>query len=117
VATVLVGTFGDIASPARRDTDHVGVDLDLGVGVSLLPLASDFEYGLVVLEGAVRIGAVGVEPGNLAYLGVGRLELALTVASPTRAILIGGLPFPEPLLMWWNFVGRTREEITAAYRQ
>ena len=73
--------------------------------------------GLVVLEGAVRIGRVGVEPGNLAYLGVGRHELALTVASPTRAILIGGLPFLEPLLMWWNFVGRTQEEITAAYRQ
>jgi redox-sensitive bicupin YhaK (pirin superfamily) len=117
VATVLVGTFGDIVSPARRDTDHVGADLDLGVGVSLLPLAPDFEYGLVVLEGAVRIGPVGVEPGNLADLGVGRHELAVTVASPTRAILIGGLPFPEPLLMWWNFVGRTREEITTAYRQ
>jgi hypothetical protein len=116
-ATVLVGIFGDTASPARHDTDHVGVDLDLRVGVSLLPLAPDFEYGLVVLEGAVRIGPQGVEPGNLAYLGVGRSELALTVASPTRAILIGGLPFPEPLLMWWNFVGRTREEIAKAYQQ
>jgi redox-sensitive bicupin YhaK (pirin superfamily) len=116
-ATVLVGTFGDVASPARRDTDHVGVDLDLDVGVNLLPLAPDFEYGLVVLEGAVRIGPVGVEPGHLAYLGVGRHELGLAVASPTRAILIGGLPFPEPLLMWWNFVGRTREEIATAWRQ
>jgi quercetin 2,3-dioxygenase len=29
-------------------------------------------------------------------------------------LLLGGVPFGEPLLMWWNFVARTPEEITAA---
>jgi hypothetical protein len=117
IATVLVGSFDDLTSPARHDTDHVGVDLDLAVGNSLLPLAPGFEYGLVVLQGAVRIGSQVIEPDVLAYLGLGHREVTLAVVSPTRAILLGGLPFPEPLLMWWNFVGRTREEITEAYRQ
>jgi redox-sensitive bicupin YhaK (pirin superfamily) len=117
VATVLVGSFGSATSPARRDTDHVGVDLDLQVGTSLLPLNRDSEYGIVVLEGAVQVGTQVIDPGNLAYFGLGRDELTLATASPTRAILIGGVPFPEPLLMWWNFVGRTQEEITIAYQQ
>ena len=29
-------------------------------------------------------------------------------------LLIGGLPFPEKVLMWWNFVARTPEEIAGA---
>jgi redox-sensitive bicupin YhaK (pirin superfamily) len=116
-ATVLIGTFDGAASPARHDTDHVGVDLALQRGISLLPLIAAYEYGIVVLEGAVEIDGHVAEPGHLAYLGLGRDELSITVASPTKAMLIGGVPFPEPLLMWWNFVGRTREEITAAYQQ
>ena len=31
-----------------------------------------------------------------------------------RLLLIGGPPFPETILMWWNFVARTADEIAAA---
>ena len=54
VATVLVGDFGGRSSTARRDTDHVGVDLQLRAGTALLPVRADHEYALVVLEGAVE---------------------------------------------------------------
>ncbi len=114
VATVMVGEFGGLVSPARRDTDHVGVDLALRPGSSVVPLRPDYEYAIVVLEGAVGIGDEVVEPGNLAYLGEYREELALTAATETRLILLGGVPFESPIIMWWNFVGRTREEIDAA---
>lgn len=33
---------------------------------------------------------------------------------PFRALLIGGAPFGESVLMWWNFVARTSEEIAVA---
>ena len=33
----------------------------------------------------------------------------------TRVMLVGGEPF-DRVTMWWNFVARTQEEITAAYR-
>ena len=79
-----------------------------------LPLRPDYEYAIVVLEGAVGIGDHVVTPGNLAYLGEYRHELALTAHAATRLILLGGVPFESPILMWWNFVGRTREEIDAA---
>ena len=115
-ATVLVGEFSGVASPARRDTDHVGIDLDLGAGRAVLPATADFEYALVVLEGAISIGEDVLEPGHLGYLGTDRDELALQTSGATRALLIGGIPFPEPVLMWWNYVARDRDEITAAHR-
>jgi quercetin 2,3-dioxygenase len=108
VATVLVGSFAGAASPARRDTALVGVD------AALQPA---FEYALVVLEGEVRVGDQGVRPGQLGYLGQGREEVALSVRDPARVLLLGGEPFAEPVLMWWNFVARTREELDGAYRQ
>jgi len=116
-ATVLIGEFSGVASPARRDTDHVGIDLDLRAGRTVLPVADDFEYAVVVLDGAISIGADVLAPGHLGYLGTGRDELALQTAGPTRALLIGGIPFPEPVLMWWNYVARDRAEIIAAHRE
>jgi len=58
-----------------------------------------------------------VEPGVLAYLGTGRDDVAFEVREPSRALLLGGAPFDETVLMWWNFVARTREEISAARAQ
>jgi hypothetical protein len=116
-ATVLVGDYGGLASPARRDTEHVGVELSLRAPGAVLPLRRDYEHALVVLEGSVRVGGQSVEPGVLAYLGEGRDECRVEVASPARALLLGGVPFPETLLMWWNFVARTTEEVSEARRQ
>jgi hypothetical protein len=31
-------------------------------------------------------------------------------------LLIGGVPFPETVTMFWNFVGRSREELAEAAR-
>lgn len=114
VATVLVGDFGELISPARHDTPLVGVDLNMH-GPTVVPLNPTWEYGLVVLEGAIELHGRALAPGKLGYLGRGRDELRLNVAEPTRAILIGGEPFEEPIMMWWNFVARNREEIDAAY--
>ena len=58
-----------------------------------------------------------MRPGQLAYLGRGRDQLDLEAAEEARALLLGGEPFEEPILMWWNFVARTPEEIAAAARQ
>ena len=115
VATVLVGDFAGATSPARRDTPLVGVDIVARAGVTTWPLRPEFEYALVILDGAVSVGGKVVRPGELAYLGRDRDQLALSVAGATRALLLGGEPFPDPILMWWNFVARTRDEIDTAY--
>src|SRR3954452_20847431 len=113
-ATVLVGDFADVLSPARHDTPLVGVDLAVHRPTTV-PLRADSEYAVVVLEGAVGIHGKPLTPGRLGYLGRGREELWLDVREHTRAILLGGEPFEEPIVMWWNFVGRSSAEIDAAY--
>ena len=114
VATVLLGEYAGLTSPARTDTPIVGVDLELRERTQL-PLRADFEYAVVVLDGAVGIDDQPLRPGTMGYLGRGREELLLDVRGPTKAVLLGGAPFEEPILMWWNFVARTREELDAAY--
>lgn len=116
--TVLLGAFDGQRSPARADTPLVGAELALRPGRTTLPLRADWEHALVVLDGAVLVRGDGgdrtVEPGALAYLGTERDELALEVREPTRAMLLGGEPFESPIVMWWNFVGRTHEEVVAS---
>lgn len=116
-ATVLVGEVAGAASPARRDTDHMGAELTLRAPGTVVPLRREHEHALVVLEGKVAVDGVVVEPGVLAYLGLGRDECRFDVQDPARALLLGGVPFPEQLLMWWNFVARSREEVSEARRQ
>jgi quercetin 2,3-dioxygenase len=115
--TVLVGVLTDATSPARRDTEHVGVDLHLRSGRSTLPLAPSFEHGAIVMDGRVEIGGAALVPGQLAYLGVGHDEVALDVHDDARMMLIGGEPFESPISMFWNYVARTHAEIDEAVRQ
>jgi redox-sensitive bicupin YhaK (pirin superfamily) len=114
-ALLFMGAVGGQASPARHDTPLVGLDLSVH-GAAEIPLRPDFEHALIVLEGAIRIDGVVLEPGHLGYLGPGRDQLGIDHLGASRAILLGGEPFPETIAMWWNFVGRTRQEFVEAYR-
>jgi redox-sensitive bicupin YhaK (pirin superfamily) len=116
-ATVLIGELDGVVSPARRDTELLGADIATGSGADVvLPVRRDFEHALVVLEGALTIGDTTLTPGHLGYLGRGRDEIALRAELRSRALLLGGVPFPEPILMFWNFVARDRTEMEAAWR-
>ena len=116
VATVLVGRLGEAESKARTDTPLLGVDLALTAGTAVVPLVAGHEHAVVVLDGAVRLGGERVvEPGALAYLGAGRDELAVEVGDDARLLLLGGEPLGEQVVMWWNFVARSRAEVDAAF--
>ena len=114
VATVLVGELGGLRSPARADWPTLGVDLDLSAGIEV-PIDPGFEHALVVLAGEVALaGGPAITPGSLAYLGTGRGVVSLAPADRARVLLIGGAPFTEPILMWWNFVARDLSEFATA---
>jgi quercetin 2,3-dioxygenase len=114
-ATVIVGNVDGTESPARRDTDVVGVDLAVRTGRAVVPLEPNHEHAVVVLDGVVAIDDHVVGTDHLAYLGSGRDEIAITTTAPARVLLVGGEPFERRPLMWWNFVARDRDEIDAAY--
>jgi redox-sensitive bicupin YhaK (pirin superfamily) len=115
--TVLAGSVQDATSPARQDSPLVGVDAVVRPGISVWPLAADFEHALVVLSGEVAVEGRPVRADRFAYLGLGRTEVVIDAVQPARVLLLGGVPFGEPILMWWNFVARTRDELDSAYRQ
>jgi len=114
-ATVLMGELAGAVSPARCHTPLLGAELTLAAGSrATVPLRPDFEYAVLVLDGAATVADVPVQPGPLLYLGTGRTELPLTAGPRSRLMLLGGEPFAEQIVMWWNFVGRDHDEIVAA---
>ena len=113
--TVLMGELDGEASPAGVYTQLVGAEATLDAGADTrLPLRPDFEYAALALSGAVEVDGVPLPPGPLLYLGSGRSDLALRADRPGRVLLLGGEPFDERIVMWWNFVERDHEEIVAA---
>src|SRR6185437_14356783 len=115
VLTVLAGRFGSMEAPAVVHTPLVAVELVLpGPGQHRLALEPRFEYGVLTMSGAANVGEVTVTPGSLLYLAPGRLELTVEADHPARMVLLGGEPFEEDLVMWWNFVGRSHQEIVEA---
>lgn len=116
-ATVLLGTFAGATSPATTHSPLVGAQLDLRPGSVTLDLDPAFEHAVLVVDGDVMIDGNAVEPGPLVYLGSGRPSVDLVVRTTARAMLLGGEPWSEPLVMWWNFVGRDHQEIVDARTQ
>ncbi|MBF6264936.1 pirin family protein [Nocardia farcinica] len=117
-AVVLIGTLAGLTSPARAYTPIVGADMRVAAGAEVsIPVDPSFEHALLVIEGEVTVADTSLKPGPLLYLGTDRRELRLSSGPGAHVALIGGEPFGEELVMWWNFVGRTHEEIVAARTQ
>ena len=82
-----------------------------------LPLRPDWEYAVLALAGEAEVDGAGAGSRPAALPGPGPPELALRAERAARLLLIGGEPFEEHLVMWWNFVGRDHEDIVAARDQ
>jgi quercetin 2,3-dioxygenase len=116
-ATVLVGDLAGAASTARQDTPLLGADLQLAPGRTTLPLASSYEHLFVVLAGTALVEGNALTAGRAAYVGLGRDEIELSAPERARVLLLGGVPLGEQLVMWWNFVARSRDEIVTSAQQ
>jgi redox-sensitive bicupin YhaK (pirin superfamily) len=113
--TVVVGTLGGARSPARVDSPLLGAEARWpDAGSVRLPAEPGYEYGVLSMDGAATVAGTELTPGSLLYLGAGRTEIPVETTGPARLFLLGGAPFEEPLVMWWNFVGRSHEDIVAA---
>jgi quercetin 2,3-dioxygenase len=114
-ATLLLGELAGARSPGLVHTPLIGVDVDLDTGGGgVLPLERDFEHAVLTVSGAPEVDGGPLPPGSLCYLGTGRSELRLRAEAPSRLLLLGGLPFDEQIVMWWNFVARTGAEVAEA---
>ena len=114
-ATVILGDWDGARSPGATYSPLLGADLTLAEGTAVRPpLDPDFEYAVLAMSGAADVDGVRVEPGSMLYLGCGRRELPLRADSDATLLLLGGEPFAEQLVMWWNFVGRSGDDVARA---
>jgi len=137
-AVVVMGELGDVSSPATVHTPIVGAEIRLPAGVRVrLPLRPEWEHALHGMTGTIDVetgmdavdadaarhsepladagdGSVSVDGSRLLYLGKGRDHIDLVSREGARVFLLGGAPFEADIVMWWNFVGRTHDEIVEA---
>ncbi|MGH8482514.1 MAG: pirin family protein [Nevskiaceae bacterium] len=114
--SVLAGEMLGERSPATFHTPIFGASIVAPAGsVATLPLKPEWEYGAVVTYGRAEVAGQRIIPGSLVYLPPGRNGLPIvTGAGDAGIVLVGGPPFGEGVLMWWNFVARTKAEVTQA---
>jgi hypothetical protein len=115
IARVFSGALESIVSPAHHFSELVGAELHVHSAHAVtVPLQPEYEHGVLILTGDCALEGQVLESGSLYYLGTQRSEVTLASKEGARVLLIGGPPFPETILMWWNFVARTPEEIRQA---
>jgi redox-sensitive bicupin YhaK (pirin superfamily) len=113
---VVMGGLEGVASPARVFSPLVAAQVDVVAGGAVeLRVDEAFEHALLVDAGDATVAGRPTEPGSLAYLEPGRHTVEVRAgALPVRAMLVGGAPFGERIVMWWNFVARTHDEVAEA---
>jgi redox-sensitive bicupin YhaK (pirin superfamily) len=115
IVQIFAGTLDGTTSPAPHYSESLGADVRIHPGQRLMvPLNPAHEHAVLVMNGDCALDAQSLEERMLYYLGTTRTEAGFSSRDGGRVLLIGGPPFPETILMWWNFVARTPEEITNA---
>jgi hypothetical protein len=116
---VFLGELVGDRSPVHTFTPLLGAQLDLMPEAEVtLDVDPVFEHGVLLDQGSVEVAGTTLAVADLAFQTAGRdrLEVVNRGQGPARVVLLGGPPFPEQLVMWWNFVGRSHDDIVL-YRQ
>jgi redox-sensitive bicupin YhaK (pirin superfamily) len=116
---VFLGELADDRSPVHTFTPLLGAQIDLDADADLtVDVDAAFEHGVLLDQGSVEVGGTPLGVADLTFQAAGsdQLNIVNRGDGPSRILLLGGTPFPEQLVMWWNFVGRSHQDI-ATYRQ
>jgi len=117
---VFLGELGGVRSPVHTFTPLLGAQVDLAPGGAVeLGVDPAFEHGVLLDQGEVSAGGTPLGVADLWYQSPGHDVVQVTNRGngPARMLVLGGPPFPEELVMWWNFVGRSHDEIVGYRRE
>jgi redox-sensitive bicupin YhaK (pirin superfamily) len=119
-AIVVLGDLAGVASPATVHTPIVGAEVRIPAGGRVrLPLDPRWEHALVGVFGSAVVhtgdaASTALDTTHLLYLGLSRDTIEVDSADGATLFLLGGEPFETDIVMWWNFVGRSHDEIAQA---
>jgi len=115
IIQLFAGRLEGATSPASYFSEILGIEVQIHAHQTIiLPLQRHFEHAALLLHGNCSVEEQPLDANALYYLGACRESLSISSQDGCRILLIGGPPFPEKILMWWNFVARTPEEISQA---
>lgn len=113
--TLLVGSAFGMTAPAKVYSPMIGMNLKTDKSEKTdIQLNPDYEHAVLCLDGAITVEGEAIEPGTLLYLGLGKHSISMQCDQAAQLLLIGGKPFNEDILMWWNFVARAPQEVMQA---
>lgn len=117
-ASVFLGSLLGHTSSATAFTPIVGAQFDIPAGTTItVPVKASFEHGVLVDHGDVTLDGTVVPAAHIGYRAPGATELVIAAgAESARVVLLGGEPFGEQIIMWWNFIGRSHDEVVE-YRE
>jgi redox-sensitive bicupin YhaK (pirin superfamily) len=119
-ARVFIGElFGSTSPVETRTPELLGAELSIDPNTRVeIPARRDFEYALLAEDASIRVNSVATSRRSLAYVPTGSDTLILETGSAgARVLVLGGIPLGEEIVMWWNFVGRTHDEIVEFRRR
>ena len=115
---VFLGELAGQSSPVRTQTPLLGAEVLLEAGTTWeVDVEEAHEYAVLVDSGDVEFCGEAVPQHGLGIVDPGRATLTLRANSPARLVLLGGEPYEEQIVMWWNFIGRDHDEIVALREQ
>jgi redox-sensitive bicupin YhaK (pirin superfamily) len=115
-ARVFLGSLLGRSSPVTSYSPLLGAEISIAAGHLLrIPADPGFEHGVLVDSGRVTLNGAVVETARLGCVTAGAevIELAAGEGGDARVLLLGGAPLGEQIVMWWNFIGRSHEEVVA----
>ncbi len=113
--TLIAGASDGLTSPVPTFSDMVYADIALTAGARYQLRADHVERALYIVSGAVAVVGQdgGFAAGELVIFRPGA-EIVLRADEPTRLMLVGGEPLPEPRHIYWNFVSSRAGRIEQA---
>ncbi len=117
MVTLFMGSLADVGLVrAPTYTKLLAAQIDLPAhGTMTLHLSTSCEHGLLVDTGLLDTPEGTIPSHHLGVLPAGHTSWTITAGDhPVRAVLIGGEPLGEEIVMWWNFVGKTHQDIVEA---
>jgi hypothetical protein len=115
-ARVFLGSLAGETSPVPTFTPLLGAEIVLDPHARVtLAVDPAHEHGVLVDTGPILLTGTELARAELGHLAPGRqsLELANPTGDRARVLLLGGAPLDEDVVMWWNFVARSHDEIVA----
>jgi redox-sensitive bicupin YhaK (pirin superfamily) len=109
--TVVIGEYGGVSSPVELCARTLYLSLELAAGTAYPLESCEEQLAVYLVSGAVRIGEKALEPGEMAVLSSGAVDIR--AESESRAVVIGGENL-GPRRMFWNFVHTSQQRIEQA---